>query len=259
MSKTEVTYDVFVSHSMDDAEAARCVTDRLPEARFSVFLSDTAESSSPAQILNDVVWDALAESEALIVLVSSSPPGIGAGFVIGAASAWNKPVYVVYDAPRQPTVSRMIEGYPHYSLSQFSDVISAIRDGQDPLARRELATLAALYCEMGTPTDQLTREPDTLRELTERFNFKTGRTLSAEHLLREMLRLRKSGNWPILKRTARLTDRQRDILYLTVEGKTTSEISAALGVSARTVEQHRKHLREKLGVSRIAELTQYAP
>jgi DNA-binding NarL/FixJ family response regulator len=55
-----------------------------------------------------------------------------------------------------------------------------------------------------------------------------------------------------------LTPRQREVLQMVAEGKTTKEISAALGISPKTVEYHRNCLMDQLGVRTTAELTRYA-
>ncbi len=55
-----------------------------------------------------------------------------------------------------------------------------------------------------------------------------------------------------------LTGREREVLQLMSEGKTTLQIAAALSVSSKTVEAHRKQIMNKLGLHSIAELTKYA-
>lgn len=55
-----------------------------------------------------------------------------------------------------------------------------------------------------------------------------------------------------------LTPRQREVLQLVAEGKSTKEISVALKISIKTVEFHRNNLMDELGVRSIAELTRYA-
>ncbi len=57
---------------------------------------------------------------------------------------------------------------------------------------------------------------------------------------------------------ARLTPRQREVLQLVAEGKTTKQISVVLNISPKTVEFHRNSLMEELGVRTTAELTRYA-
>jgi DNA-binding NarL/FixJ family response regulator len=55
-----------------------------------------------------------------------------------------------------------------------------------------------------------------------------------------------------------LTNREREILQLTVEGETSTEIAARLSISPRTVEQHRFNFMRKLGLQNQAELIRYA-
>ncbi len=55
-----------------------------------------------------------------------------------------------------------------------------------------------------------------------------------------------------------LTAREREVLQLLAEGRSTKEISLCLDVSVKTVETHRKHIMDKLGIYSIAELTRYA-
>ena len=51
-----------------------------------------------------------------------------------------------------------------------------------------------------------------------------------------------------------LTAREREVLQLAAEGKTSSEIAARLHISHRTVENHRSHLMQKLGLQNQTEL-----
>ena len=55
-----------------------------------------------------------------------------------------------------------------------------------------------------------------------------------------------------------LSEREREVLQLLAEGKATREIAAALSVSTKTVETHRRRLMEKLNLHTIAELTKFA-
>ena len=57
---------------------------------------------------------------------------------------------------------------------------------------------------------------------------------------------------------ARLTPREREVLQLMAEGKSTKQIAMALHVSVKTVETHRRQLMEKLDLHSVAELTKYA-
>ncbi len=55
-----------------------------------------------------------------------------------------------------------------------------------------------------------------------------------------------------------LSSREREVLQLIAEGRSTKEIAADLGISAKTVETHRKQIMHKLKLFSIAELTKYA-
>jgi DNA-binding NarL/FixJ family response regulator len=55
-----------------------------------------------------------------------------------------------------------------------------------------------------------------------------------------------------------LTPREREVLQLMAEGKSTKEIASELHLSVNTVDTHRRHIMEKLDIHSIAELTKYA-
>jgi DNA-binding NarL/FixJ family response regulator len=55
-----------------------------------------------------------------------------------------------------------------------------------------------------------------------------------------------------------LTPRQREVLQLIAEGRSTREIAAALDLSVKTVETHRAALMARLGIFDIAGLVRYA-
>ena len=55
-----------------------------------------------------------------------------------------------------------------------------------------------------------------------------------------------------------LTTRQREVLQLVAEGKTTRQISIALNISPKTVEFHKTALMNEIGLRTTAELTRYA-
>jgi DNA-binding NarL/FixJ family response regulator len=55
-----------------------------------------------------------------------------------------------------------------------------------------------------------------------------------------------------------LTPREREVIQLVAEGKTTKEIATALSLSVKTAETHRTNLMRKLDLHSIADLTLYA-
>jgi DNA-binding NarL/FixJ family response regulator len=58
--------------------------------------------------------------------------------------------------------------------------------------------------------------------------------------------------------TNSLTSREREVLRLVAEGKTTREVAQLLGISAKTVESHRTRIMGKLDIHDTAGLVRYA-
>lgn len=57
---------------------------------------------------------------------------------------------------------------------------------------------------------------------------------------------------------AQLTDREREVLQLVVEGKTSSEISELIAISPKTVDTYRSRLMQKLGIKDLPALVKFA-
>lgn len=58
--------------------------------------------------------------------------------------------------------------------------------------------------------------------------------------------------------TLRLTSRQREIVQLLAEGKSSKEVAAVLGLSVKTAETHRANIMRKLDCHSVTELVRYA-
>ena len=56
----------------------------------------------------------------------------------------------------------------------------------------------------------------------------------------------------------RLTTREREILQLLSEGKSSKEVASVLNISVKTAETHRSNLMGKLGLHNVSELVRYA-
>jgi two-component system response regulator FixJ len=70
-------------------------------------------------------------------------------------------------------------------------------------------------------------------------------------------RQRNQANQQARLRYAQLSDREREVLGLIVEGLTNKEIGRALDLSPRTVETHRANLFAKLGAESLAQLIRH--
>jgi DNA-binding NarL/FixJ family response regulator len=57
---------------------------------------------------------------------------------------------------------------------------------------------------------------------------------------------------------SRLTPREREVVQLMAEGKSTKEIAAKLGLSVKTVETHRANVMRTLGLDSVQDVVRYA-
>jgi hypothetical protein len=191
---TTKIYDVFLSHAASDSHLATEIADSLESVGLQTFHAGTVESASD---VGEEIWQALAESRALISIVSPELPPHAMGMVeIGAAAAWNKPVFLLINGPSSTKLPPALSAYPVYPLGRLDEVIQQIRRGFQPLTEDERHILLDIYRELHTPADQLSQSPAALRKLTAKFNRIADTRLSGERLLSELLRLRKRGQLP---------------------------------------------------------------
>lgn len=129
---------------------------------------------------------------------------------------------ILKDFANYPAPVVMISGY-----GDISTAVTAIKNGardfiQKPFKGREI--LDQLKCVIAEfPPDSST----VIRQKVSSLNF--------------------PGREP-------LTRRERDVLQLVATGSTNKEVGETLGISYRTVEEHRSNIMHKAGVKNIAEL-----
>lgn len=70
--------------------------------------------------------------------------------------------------------------------------------------------------------------------------------------------LDKSGGKQKRSETGRLTARQREIVQLLAEGKSSKEVATELGLSVKTAETHRANIMQRLDCHSVSELVLYA-
>ena len=92
--------------------------------------------------------------------------------------------------------------------------------------------------------------------------LRVGRSFFSARVAREVLRgyltsLKKTGK-ATEKDTQQLTNRQREVVQLLAEGKSSKEVAVALGISVKTAETHRANIMRKLELHSVSELVRYA-
>jgi two-component system response regulator NreC len=95
---------------------------------------------------------------------------------------------------------------------------------------------------------------DAIRAVSQGRSFlarKVGRILQEDYV-RQLERRGLDDSYDLL------TDREREVLQLIAEGRTNKEVAGLLLVSLTTVETHRTHILQKLGLHSVPELILYA-
>jgi len=88
--------------------------------------------------------------------------------------------------------------------------------------------------------------------------LKAGKAYFGPHASRALAEAYQSGGSLPDDPFERLTDREREIFQLVVEGKTNAQIADLLFISPKTVDNHRTRMMEKLGIHGTAELVRFA-
>jgi DNA-binding NarL/FixJ family response regulator len=89
-------------------------------------------------------------------------------------------------------------------------------------------------------------------------NRRTFFTSRASEMLLGNHTLQPSNVEPRLPLRSRLTAREREIVQLLAEGKSSKEVAVALNISVKTAETHRSNIMRKLEIHSVSELVRYA-
>jgi hypothetical protein len=190
MAERGKTCDVLISHAARDSALAVEVAEVCRESGLEA-LRDTELLRGPND--SDALWEAIAESRALLTILSPAGPTPSMLLEIGAAWAWNKPIYAILTDPSSTRLPPAMTGIDLFTTGRVPDVIRAIELSAHPLTDEDRSYLARIYAEMGTSVDQLTLDPRRRQELVKTFKKGRGKTVAEERLLSELLRLRKQG------------------------------------------------------------------
>ena len=201
------TYDVFLAYSLLERPTAELVERAIEEGGMRTL---SRADFDVAEDWQDKLWYALAESDAVIVILdpARSLPA-NTAIEIGAAIARDKPLYVVFAHSEsnyagsetvKPIVPQVLKKVPSYSVATLDDLVYSIKRDLKPLTEKDRADLIAVYTELESPTDQLLQEPEAMDALAGKFKKRSGRHISGDRLVQELIRLRKSGKLPRLRR-----------------------------------------------------------
>lgn len=190
MPNPSAAYDVFISHATRDAALAAEIAHACQASGLAAF----ATADLPAgENSGDILWSALAESRAVLAVLSPTGLTPSMAIEIGASRAWNKPIFAVATDPATTRLPSTLTGVRLYATSGIDDVIGAIHASIRQFSEDDRSALATLYDEADAPVDQYALDPRRLEKLVRKFARATGKTVAGEVLLAELLRLRKQG------------------------------------------------------------------
>lgn len=190
MARTKKPCDVFVSHAAADSKTA---SEIVTWCRESGLVAMIASELTPGERFGDAVWEALAESRAIVALIPASGPTSAMAIELGAAWAWNKPIFGVVTDPSATRLTTPLVEMRLLTLGRVDEIIRAIKEGSHELSEEDRTALAAVYSTIGVSVDQLAIAPILLADLVRQFRAKTKKSIAGERLLSELLRMRKQG------------------------------------------------------------------
>jgi DNA-binding NarL/FixJ family response regulator len=132
-------------------------------------------------------------------------------------------------------------------------LILTIHDSE-PLIRQTLEAGAQGYVLKSDAGRDLVSAVDALRRNKTFFTPKVAQMVLEGYLGRPSKTNEDDSN----KVGLRLTARQRQILQLLAEGKSSKEVAAALNISVKTAETHRANIMRRLDYHSVSELVRYA-
>ncbi len=190
MKKHRPAYDVFLTHRRQDAELAADIARILRSYDLAVFTDADMPAGEPHE---DTLWDAMAESQALVTVIPDGEASPRMLVELGAAQAWNKPTYGIVIDPSSTRLPPALRGLAVYPRSRMDEIAQEIKRSSPLLSDAETAVLIDEYLRISVPVDQLVLQPALLSQLTKQFKARTKRQFPAEQLVRMLLRLRRSG------------------------------------------------------------------
>lgn len=190
------TYDVFLSCSAIDKVYARLVELAFSTQDIDVFQADAMRAD---ENWREMIWNAMAESAAMVlVLPSAGAMPSNTLLEIGAATAWNKPIFLISINDRAENLPSYLHDQRVYPLARLDDVVSKVKAILSPMSEENLQNLTRIYQEMAIPTDRLISMPVAIEELARRYESAFGKAVSGEQLVESLIRLRKMGKLPRL-------------------------------------------------------------
>jgi DNA-binding NarL/FixJ family response regulator len=145
-------------------------------------------------------------------------------------------------------VRQIVKAVPH------TKVLVLTMYDSDPLIQQVLQAGARGYLLKSDAGRDLVSAIDALRRNKTFFTPKVSQMVLEGYLDKSPKEREVEGE----PESLRLTSRQREIVQLLAEGKSSKEVAAVLGLSVKTAETHRANIMRKLDCHSVTELVRYA-
>ena len=138
-------------------------------------------------------------------------------------------------------------------ISQTKVLVLTMHDS-DPLIQQVLEAGARGYLLKSDAARDLVAAVDALRRNKTFFTPKVAQLVLEGYLDKNP----RESSSPEGGSSSSLTDRQREIVQLLAEGKSSKEVASALGLSVKTAETHRANIMRRLDCHSVTALVRYA-
>jgi hypothetical protein len=197
MSVAAQPFDVLLIYAASDRNVAHRVQQELNRAGFRVL--DPNENGVLDAKFDDQLRKAVEDADAVVAVASpnvqNSPYFF---FEIGAATAWEKPIFVVRSEVSQRELPVSLQRFPSQPLSKIKEVVRALEECREsPTWNDERrAILVQLYAELGVPVDQLAMRYSLLSQLTRKFKQRAKINATPEDVMQQLMSQRKKSRLP---------------------------------------------------------------
>jgi len=138
--------------------------------------------------------------------------------------------------------------------TEHTKVLIITMHESDPLIREVLDAGAKGYILKSDAGRDIVTAVEALRRNKTFFTSKVAQIVLDGYLKKE----KEPAVDEVRARRERLTPRQREIVQLIAEGKSSKEVAVALGLSVKTAETHRANIMRRLDCHSVTELVRYA-
>jgi len=194
MVKKSDIYDVFLFHSAVDEGLSTLVCRQMEAGGLRVF---TPGSMTAGKRISDKLRQEIVACTAVVVIATpASTQSSFLGYEVGMAAAWNKPVIVLFDGLNADDLPSFLQEYQLFAVKQIDQAIEWVRRAGDAFSDQQRIELATAYRDFGVPTDVMVFDPAAMHEFVRSFNNRSGTAFDSQKIIRELMRLRKTGQLP---------------------------------------------------------------